>query len=346
VCDKTVSSNVFNLYIVPLQYAIQWYFPSLFLRHSDSMNGSSDFSTHEHAVNKEEEEVHADGNDFQSSPSWRRSLNLKHQDSPLLEKIPGTCRVTVTQIESLGKAKRQGIVQIKLAGMLGKSWKKKYFVLDGHSLSYYDKEAKYLEDPSSYNKRAQLTESSCVGHTDVENCFIMKGFAGNESDPTWLLKTETAQETKDWKAYINAHIHCIYTHNLSVKSGQEVSLEAVSTLNISGGDPSTSSFWQLPLHASDGATINPVGIRSVADVNGPRTGEGVHPGEVVEVLEVLPDPDPDSPLRYLRLADDRGWLFDIHPSTRTPLLLSLQKDVHYSCTGGSTKMKIEELRVR
>lgn len=77
-----------------------------------------------------------------------------------------------------------------------------------------------------------------------------------------------------------------------------------------------------------GQQRRPVGIRTLPYVYGPRTGEGLFPGDVVEIVQILEENDlptddatgsalDDGPRqRYLRLAGDRGWVFENHPTVR------------------------------
>lgn len=74
----------------------------------------------------------------------------------------------------------------------------------------------------------------------------------------------------------------------------------------------------MPGSATAGAQRRPVGIRTLPLVNGPRTGDGLYPGDIVEVNQIVVDTsDPAKPQRYLRLANDRGWVFENHPVVST-----------------------------
>lgn len=59
------------------------------------------------------------------------------------------------------------------------------------------------------------------------------------------------------------------------------------------------------------ATID---IRSSPDINGARTAEKLHPGDVFEVSEEIPSA---AGVTFLRLADGRGWVFDTKPGFGT-----------------------------
>jgi len=79
------------------------------------------------------------------------------------------------------------------------------------------------------------------------------------------------------------------------------------------------TVWRVPPAGKGNAVVSrrPVGIRTVPRVDGPRTGEGLYPGEIIEVVQVVEVGDQ----RYLRLADDRGWVFENHPVAKYAILL-------------------------
>lgn len=60
-------------------------------------------------------------------------------------------------------------------------------------------------------------------------------------------------------------------------------------------------LWQ----ATD-AGGKPIGIREGPDLSSPRTGKAIRPGQVFEVVEVVQG---EGEQTYLRLTDDRGWVF-------------------------------------
>jgi hypothetical protein len=73
---------------------------------------------------------------------------------------------------------------------------------------------------------------------------------------------------------------------------------------------------------------------------GPRTGEGVFPGEIVEVVQSI---DMNSNT-FLRLADDRGWVFCTHPTNMTMLFTQVPRD-QYSYIERPSKYKIDRALV-
>ena len=52
---------------------------------------------------------------------------------------------------------------------------------------------------------------------------------------------------------------------------------------------------------------------------GPRTGEGLFPGDIIEIIQTVPSKVSDQ--KYLRIADDRGWVFENHPVANYAILV-------------------------
>lgn len=141
------------------------------------------------------------------------------------------------------------------------------------------------------------------------------------------------REMTDWMRTINAHIHVTFcteenilypTHQDYWDAGQVVV-----------------SFWRVPIAmsrvgkggvAKASMQRRPVGIRTLPFVHGPRTGEGLFPGDIVEIVQTINESQRDSisldfetktrtttfdsseQQQYLRLAGDRGWVFENHPT--------------------------------
>lgn len=100
------------------------------------------------------------------------------------------------------------------------------------------------------------------------------------------------------------------------------------------------TFWQLTLFEDEegdeggegkkgaAARVLPVGIRTLPDVHSSRTGEGIFPGEHVEVVATQEEAvEEESKVKrrqavtYLQLADRRGWVFSLSPLTRALLFV-------------------------
>lgn len=69
---------------------------------------------------------------------------------------------------------------------------------------------------------------------------------------------------------------------------------------------SPSRLWRFD--AGDGLHVD---IRTTPDINGPRSGKWINPGEVFEVSRELQESRDG--VVYLQLADGRGWIFDRKP---------------------------------
>jgi hypothetical protein len=248
--------------------------------------------------------------------------------------------ITTQQFESLGQQTKSGYMSFHKTNTLIPRWKKKYFILGGNYLRRYSSPEAIEEDESNY-KEYILTASSLVQHTDSDLCFILKtptqpgtgtGTGTEEEFVSWMLKTETAEEAKEWIVCLSSHIHCLF-----LQSRPDLASTSGSTQR-----QLLKTFWMLPHSNSAGPVTNPVGIRSLPDQHGPRTGDGIYPGEIFEVVQQIPS----SHVTYLGLADDRGWVFDKHPTGGYDLIVQLQpKDYQYEerVTALTVKEEVREL---
>ncbi len=105
---------------------------------------------------------------------------------------------------------------------------------------------------------------------------------------------------EDWLLAVNSHIHYTYVHQ-----------HALHGEDYWDKVPSQLSLWKVPFTTNATSQRRPVGVRSLPTSDAPRTGEGLFPGEVVEVIQLIADPHKKQ--TYLRLADERGWVFEYHP---------------------------------
>lgn len=164
---------------------------------------------------------------------------------------------------------------------------------------------------------------------------------------------------------INAHIHLCFCreHHLDVLRRDFWDIGHVQL-----------SFWRVPVamtqthstssnthptNSNNSGTNNhmqksslqrrPVGIRTLPYVLGPRTGEGLFPGDIVEIVQIVTEEERDAynnnvtinnknntnnnndnnaneeieSQRFLRLAGDRGWVFESHPTVQIHLFIHL-----------------------
>ena len=168
--------------------------------------------------------------------------------------------------------------------------------------------------------------------------------------------------------YINAHVYSHHCNQVTHLTALDRRLMNASTptrrrsFSLDGGDSGV-TFWQLAHVDAQGqrqsagvthkgassTSMLPVGIRTLPDVTSSRTGEGVFPGEHVEVVATRED----AALTYLQLADHRGWVFSLNPTTATllfvpavgytylPQKLKFQvssTEVLYACSPGLVKL--------
>lgn len=120
--------------------------------------------------------------------------------------------------------------------------------------------------------------------------------------------------------YINAHVyahHCNQVTHMAEKTPLDRRLISATTpKKRNDGDDDDVTFWQLV--PQDRGRVLPVGIRTLPDVSSSRTGEGIFPGEHVEVVSTR---EGEGTMSYLQLADHRGWVFSSNPSTAALLFV-------------------------
>ena len=170
-------------------------------------------------------------------------------------------RITTAQLDSLGVEVKQGVLLKKSSGALSR-FKKKYFVLEGSVLTYYDKAEQYLCG-SGGGKEMRLSTVSSTSYTDAESTFIVKSpQLGHDKELVWMLVAENTGSLHEWVAYINAHIHAIHRRLCSDD------VNAVTDDEYWRMGTVCTTFWLLPTRNAYGPITNPVGIRSVPDVQG------------------------------------------------------------------------------
>lgn len=207
------------------------------------------------------------------------------------------------------------------------------------------------------NKVLYLSGAAVASFTTTDLCFSIA--THHEDDPAkddeWFLLAKSEAEMSDWMRAINAHIHVTFCGERGLSREDYWDKGNVSL-----------TFWRVPVAMSDatngtgsgaggsgsaaanggsgasgggkkaGQQRRPVGIRTLPYVYGPRTGEGLFPGDVLEIVQILEEndlsrdddnvtgQDDEGPRqRYLRLAGDRGWVFENHPTVRRRSLLFL-----------------------
>ena len=207
-------------------------------------------------------------------------IDFLRRDAIFLQNSSG---FTVTKLELIGNQSKRGTIQ-KKSKVLGK-YKKKWFILEGNRLEYYESRDDSLN--SSRCKVAILNSSAAVKSTEVENSFSLESIDDSGKAQLWSLLTDTENDMLAWIEAIIAHLHLQYKRQNNLE-GDFLDDDA-NDANPNGGDIST-SFWKVPA-----STQNPVGIRTVPFVEGPKTNNGVYPGEIIEVM--IKSIGPDLPCR-------------------------------------------------
>ncbi|CAM9166452.1 unnamed protein product [Ascophyllum nodosum] len=194
-------------------------------------------------------------------------------------------------------------------------WKPRYFRLEDGFLTYYDKKSLV---GTHKNKNMELTAHSITSYTNTKNCFCVRtgdppmgsssrsiGGTPREEEVWFLLAKDEASMNK-WMTAINAQIHRLFIKQYNVPA------DNYQSRGLKGR-----YFYRM----IDDAL--PQWIRTYPEEAAPRTGDGLFPGEVIEVTQVLTNKD----RVYLRIANDRGWTFAKNPSDNTVLFDEMKGDV-------------------
>lgn len=236
-------------------------------------------------------------------------------------------RHTVSFMTRIGKEHKSGYL-MKQSKLLGR-WRRRFFVLEEQALMYFESEREYQQHVTMQNnakKRVSLrhtvkadkvfalTGAALASFTTTPRCFsvVIPCHDTNHDDSAeWFLLSNTDREMEEWMRAINAHIHVQYLTEQKVNVFEEdYWSHPRGTIGL--------SLWMVPVSVS--SSRRPVGIRTVPMVHGPRTGEGLFPGEVVEVVQTIDEDEAKDhgcgggTQRYLRLAEDKGWVFEKHPT--------------------------------
>lgn len=229
---------------------------------------------------------------------------------------------TVSYLHRVGSQAHMGYVS-KQSKLLGR-WRRRYFVLHKNHLMYFENEKEFdgvlhhvrgnldlIHTILKPDKMFTLTGNCITYFTNTAHCFSLslysaeQGAIDADSEP-WYLLCETDEEMNMWMKTLNGHVHLCFLEEHGLL-GTDYWDDGVVQL----------SLWKVPPGNSAVVSRRPVGIRTVPRVDGPRTGEGLFPGEIIEVVQILEQ----GGQRYLRLADDRGWVFENHPIAKYAILI-------------------------
>jgi hypothetical protein len=202
--------------------------------------------------------------------------------------VPTVGNVTVSQLEYTALEVKTGFLMKQSRNMM-RIWKKKWVVLDGDVIYFYDR--KQDEGSRTKVKSWKITKEYSTSYASKENTFCIKlSPKAHESTFIYLIAKDQ-HDMESWILHINAHIHLAYCSTLLRRTDY-----------WDEGDINT-TFWMMP-QSTKKYPMKPFAIRTLPMKDAPRSGEGVYPGEVIEVVESIEDFDN----RYLRLDNDRGWV--------------------------------------
>lgn len=188
----------------------------------------------------------------------------------------------------LMQRKMQGFL-LKQSKYLGR-WRSRYFVLDHGCLDYYQKRA---DVGTKKYKRMELQVGTITGYTDEENRFTVET-EGEE----WVLTAKNDEEMQDWISAINAHVYALYLE-FTQQHFDEWWEKGTKIHQFHRMDPNS----------------QPLAIRKAPSYSSERTGEGIFPGEVLEMVQTVEEEGSI----FFRLADERGWAPKDHPRTGASL---------------------------
>ncbi|CAM9178970.1 unnamed protein product, partial [Hapterophycus canaliculatus] len=178
-------------------------------------------------------------------------------------------------------------------------WKPRYFKLEDGFLYYFDK--KSLVGTNKY-KAMELTAHSITSYTNTKNCFCVR----TGEDPGWFVLAKDENSMNRWMTAINAQIHGLFIKMYNVPDD---------------------NYWSQGLKGRffyrmvDDSL--PQWIRTYPEEAAPRTGDGLFPGEVIEVTQVLTNKEKV----FLRIANDRGWTYAKNPVDDSTLFEEISGDV-------------------
>ncbi|CAM9610764.1 unnamed protein product, partial [Ectocarpus sp. 6 AP-2014] len=128
----------------------------------------------------------------------------------------------------------------------------------------------------------KLTSATITSYTNTKNCFCVR-----TDDMSWFLLARSLDDMKRWMTAINLRARHIFQREHGVHDDYM-------------GQGRRGRFFYRMVEGSV-----PQWILTHPMTKAPRTGDGLFPGEVVEVTQVLSSED----VTFLRLANDRGWTF-------------------------------------
>ncbi|CAM9581772.1 unnamed protein product [Pylaiella littoralis] len=153
--------------------------------------------------------------------------------------------------------------------------------------------------PGSADVKAEemkLTSYTMTSYTNTKNCFCVR-----TGETSWFLLSRSLDDMKRWMAAINLRTRHIFQKEHGVHD------------DYMGQGRRGRFFYRMV------AGSTPQWILTHPMSNAPRTGDGLFPGEVIDVTQVLSSDG----LSFLRLANDRGWTYGRSPADGSVLFEDL-----------------------
>lgn len=118
------------------------------------------------------------------------------------EEMPSLSSTDGSGVDMYFVAKKRGFVHKQLFGGLFNRWRKKYFVLEGRILEYFNRAQDFQSGvPSAAKHRMILTSLTKLSYEDSKYCFkVVTG------DVKWVLMTETKRDVEDWMRLLSKTI--------------------------------------------------------------------------------------------------------------------------------------------
>ncbi|CAM9886122.1 unnamed protein product, partial [Ectocarpus sp. 12 AP-2014] len=179
-------------------------------------------------------------------------------------------------------------------------WQTYYFKLEDGFLTHYDKKSLV---GTRKRKTLELKPHSTTAFTNTKCCFCVR--TGQQN--AWFLIAQDHDQMTQWMTAINAQVYSLFLKNFTPPAD-----------NYWGRGTKGRFFYGMP---ENGASQ---WIYTHPEEGAPRTGEGVFPMEVVEVVQLLPVGEDHL---WLRLADERGWTCGRHSRDGEPCLEQVAGDI-------------------
>eukprot|EP00904_Undaria_pinnatifida_P011109 jgi/Undpi1/7128/HiC_scaffold_22.g09602.m1 len=137
------------------------------------------------------------------------------------------------------------------------------------------------------SEEMKLSSSTVTSYTNTKNCFCVR-----TNNVSWFLLARSLEDMKRWMSAINKETRLIFQREHGVHD------------DYMGQGRRGRFFYRMV----EGST--PQWILTHPMAKAPRAGDGLFPGEVIEVTQVLSS----GSLTFLRLANNRGWTYARSPT--------------------------------